>query len=594
MRATLTVVRDGRTSIHTIEPGRPITLGRSTRNAVVLSDEHASRHHATIEYVSGSWRLTDHNSRNGTHLNGEPVPAKVTVPLTPGHRIVIGATTIDFGKAEEPTGTHGPITVTSAGPESVTAASSAATVLHPDELGALVAFMNKAAATAEATELIRVALDALAQRTGATVAGYLALDPAEPVAKIVWPVHSAVDWHLSREMTRRIAESERPVWLDAGRPVAPSESLGAYQDAIGLAVRVGGPPLAAVHLYKRNGQFGARDVQFAEVLVGHLAYMLAHARERARLTAENRRLRNRSFPSDELIGDSPAVTVLRTEIARAAPLPYTVLITGPTGTGKEIVALEVHRRSSRRSGPFIVVDCSAGDAALEEQLFGADGSLREADEGTLFLDEVAELSWEFQGRLLRVLATKQFRPHGAKADVASDVRVVAASSRSLPTRVQNEEFRLELYHRLKVLQLNVPPLCERPQDIEPLVEHMLSRLPPECRRAAILTPAAYDKLRAYAWPGNVRELHHELVRALVRSTSDRLDAADFTLGEAPAADLPVNLKELLRSFVVPHAMERAGGNKALAAKLIGVTRPTLDRWLKQFGHNGKRPRRPQT
>src|SRR5262249_10359690 len=160
---------------------------------------------------------------------------------------------------------------------------------------------------------------------------------------------------------------------------------------------------------------------------------------------------------------------------------------------------------------------------------------------------------------------KQFRPPGATADAASDVRVVAASSRDLAALVAQNKFRAELYHRLKCLVFRVPPLCERPQDVEPLVEHFLKHMPAECRRDVTVTPDAYDRLRAYAWPGNVRELHHELVRALLRKPGGVLDADDFALGEPPGGALPVNLKELLRTFVVPRAMERAGGKKSVAA-----------------------------
>jgi DNA-binding NtrC family response regulator len=326
-------------------------------------------------------------------------------------------------------------------------------------------------------------------------------------------------------------------------------------------------------------------------------------RARRTLEAENSRLRGHLTAADDLIGDSPALQKLRAQIAKVAPQPSTVLITGESGVGKELVALALHRMSRRASGPMVSVNCAAiHPSMMEAELFGyrkgaftgADrdypGLFQQADEGTLFLDEVGELSPECQAKLLRVIEGKSFRPLGTTTEVKADVRILAATNRDLEKEVKAGKFRADLLYRLKVIMVPVPPLREHAEDIPQLVRYFLGKLAVECRKTVGLTAAALRKLQGYSWPGNVRQLRAVLENAVVMAETDPLDASALPLpesgtsGESPV--LPLNL-EALERWAIPEALKRTGGNKTQAAELLGITRETLANKLKRYGLAGK-------
>src|SRR5439155_3707336 len=261
------------------------------------------------------------------------------------------------------------------------------------------------------------------------------------------------------------------------------------------------------------------DVRFIEAVAGFLAHGLEIHRTRRRLEAENSRLRTHTPAADELIGESTAVTTLRQQIYRAAPQSFTVLVHGESGAGKELVALALHRNSRRSGGPLVVVNCAAiAPTLLEAELFGyrkgafsgADrdypGMFQQADDGTLFLDEVGDLSADCQAKLLRVIETKRFKPLVTTTEVKTDVRVIAATNRDLDKDVKAGRFRSDLYFRLKVVTIPVPPLRDHAEDVPALVNYFLPKLAAECRKQVTVTPAALKKLQGYSWPGNVRQL----------------------------------------------------------------------------------------
>lgn len=301
----------------------------------------------------------------------------------------------------------------------------------------------------------------------------------------------------------------------------------------------------------------------------------------------------------EFVGSSPTIVRILDLVPKVAASPSTVLITGESGTGKEQLARAIHFQSPRASGPFLTINCGAlPEGLLESELFGHvkgaftgavrdnPGLIRQAEGGTLFLDEVGELTPAVQVKLLRVLQDRRVRPVGGASDNLVDVRFVAATNRDLARDVQDGRFREDLYYRLNVIHLHLPPLRERPDDIPALARHIVART---CERLGIpekrLTSDALQLLQAYRWPGNVRELENVLERAMVLESSEVLtsgalrDRIHGTLTSEAANPIPlpedgVDLEELLtgvRRSLMRQALERCEGNQRRAARILRMS-----------------------
>jgi two-component system response regulator HydG len=320
------------------------------------------------------------------------------------------------------------------------------------------------------------------------------------------------------------------------------------------------------------------------------------ARQRARRSGE---VRAPGDPFRELLGGSPA---LRAVLAKARRVlshgDVTVLIRGETGTGKELLARALHDGGPRRDGPFVAVNCAAIPAPLlESELFGHErgaftdahqakaGLFEEADGGTLFLDEVGHLPLGLQGKLLRAIEDKRIRRVGATESRTVDARIIAATHVDLAEAVRQGQFREDLFYRLNVVSLELPPLRERGEDVELLAEAFVAALAARYRLPAPpLTAEVRAALRAHRWPGNVRELRHAIERALLLSEPGRLDPGELILEGAPAgraagsAGGPATLAQII-SAAVEAALARHGGNKSAAARELGISRQRLQRIL---------------
>jgi len=333
--------------------------------------------------------------------------------------------------------------------------------------------------------------------------------------------------------------------------------------------------------------------------------------ERTALLRENAVLRTtvrKLEGADEILGSSPSIQAARDMVARVAPTNSTVLITGETGTGKELFARAIHRNSSRARNPFIAINCAAvTESLLESELFGHErgaftgadkarsGLFEAAHEGTLFLDEVAEMSPAAQAKLLRVLADGQIQRVGSTVTRHVDVRVLAATHRDLQEQVRQGRFREDLYYRLAVLPIHLPPLRERKQDLCELCRMLTIRIAAEMKvPPRPLSPAAEAKLAGYSFPGNIRELRNLLERALILGRAPELQPEDFPLQPTPAdapihgemnidqivAHLPqqLDLRETLMRIergLILRALDNAGGVQAEAARRLGVSRSDL-------------------
>lgn len=346
---------------------------------------------------------------------------------------------------------------------------------------------------------------------------------------------------------------------------------------------------------------GASDFILKPFRVPQILNAVRQCHERARLRRENYVLRRHARPSRSegtpLIGVSAATERLRAAIARVAPTPSTVLLQGESGTGKELVARALHAASPRAAGPFVAVQCGTlAPELLARELFGHargphgahDGLFVYAQGGTLFLDEVADLPPAVQASLLRVLEELHIRPVGSQQTVPVDVRVIAATNRPLADEVAAGRFREDLYFRLRVVDIELPPLRQRREDIPALVEHFVATLAPALGVAPLEVDAdAMALLQQYHWPGNVRELRNWVERSLILGEVN-VSALYPPLRERPACapGQPLDLETLLRRHIQA-VLDSVGGDKTRAAQLLGVSRRTLERraaeWAAQDG-----------
>jgi len=322
-------------------------------------------------------------------------------------------------------------------------------------------------------------------------------------------------------------------------------------------------------------------------------------RENANLKAQ---LRER-YGLPGLIAQSPAMQAVLDLVERVAPTDATVLIQGESGTGKEVIAKAVHHASPRAARPFVAVNCGAvPETLLESELFGyvrgaftgaAGGKLglfEEAGGGTLFLDEIAEMPATLQVKLLRALQSGEVRRLGATQAATIDVRVLAATNGDLARRISQGSFREDLFYRLNVIQVTLPPLRDRREDIPALAEHFLARAAAKLGRTLRLSPAALERVLRYPWPGNVRELENAIERAAILSRSETVEpddlpphvSAGLQLGPSPALPRQVTLAEAERAHILT-TLERFGRNHSGAAEALGIGRTTLWRKLKEYG-----------
>ena len=342
-----------------------------------------------------------------------------------------------------------------------------------------------------------------------------------------------------------------------------------------------------------------------------LALALDRAVALRRLREDVRRLKIEATdgsPEGTLIGKSPAIRRVHDLISRVKDSDVTVLITGESGTGKELVALGLHREGKRSAGPFVAINCAAlPEALLESELFGhvrgaftdaktgRSGLFADANGGTLFLDEVGEMPVGVQAKLLRALQDRVVRPVGGSAEIPFDVRIVAATNRDLLAAVDEGRFREDLYFRLNVLEIPVPPLRSRGRDVLLLGQHFLNRSAGEAGKTVIgFEPRAAEKLLGYHWPGNVRELQNCVERAVALTRFDHVTVDDLpdrirdfatshVLVTATGPDELVPLAEVERRYIL-RVLEVAQGHRTAAAKILGLDRKTLYRKLERWGY----------
>jgi len=353
----------------------------------------------------------------------------------------------------------------------------------------------------------------------------------------------------------------------------------------------------------RHGAFDYIEKPFD---VDRLERLITRAIEQGRLLDQRAGLQSAAIESAAMIGSSAAMQALRARIAQAAPTPETILITGESGTGKELVARTVHAASDRAGKPLISLNCPVLSAQLmESELFGHErgaftgadseraGRFELADGGTFLLDEISEIDLSLQAKLLRVLQERSFERVGSSQTRRTDVRVLATTNRDLRAEVSEGRFRQDLYYRLAVIPLHVPPLHERRADIPELIEHFRRRAAVRQHRDPCeLSPQAHELLASYHWPGNVRELENIVTRAsvlhagkLVAADEIRTWLIDQESRQGPDRDMPLGLSlHEMERRLIEATLEHYGGHRAKTAEALGIGIRTLSGKLKEYGY----------
>ncbi len=629
-------------------PGQTVVVGRSSENQIVVRDERVSRKHAEVSHQKGGWIVRDLGSRNGTQVDRQSIAGEHS--LSDGETISVADCEMVFTSnlagafssfAPLPVGkSSDQLTQDGFGQPTITHRQNRSQWSRNIEAGSLedpasffyrLVFELVACESAEAQA--QVALDRLLSRLELSSGGVVTLsnsstsvsDPSivPTLAVLATKQPAGQSYHRISDFLVQTVVRERQAIL--ARNVRNDEQLSfaresAQRDAVSILcapLRDGEKVIGLLHIYSSGDErtLTDRDLEIAIGVADNLAIALVRqqaSEQLSRTLAKTRKqideLQAQLEITREMVGRSGSLEKVRKAIARAAPTSATVLIRGESGVGKELVARAIHTASPRRDGPLVCLNCAAlAPSLLESELFGHEkgaftgatdrkvGKFEAADGGTLLLDEIGEMSPDLQAKFLRILEGQPFERLGGNRSIKTDVRVIAATNRDLEEAVQAKEFRSDLYFRLRVIEVDVPALRQRLEDLPLLVEHFIQLLRHHAdRRIDGVTPQALELLSRHTWPGNVRELRNVIERAMVLGASNVLDVEDFSLSSLGAAPivpvsapsvttgyLPITLDDLEKAHIFA-TLEYADGNKTKASQILGIERSTLDRKLKRY------------
>ena len=593
-----------------------ISLGRGEINQIVLADGDVSRCHCAIRLENGGYYLKDLDSRNGTFLNNLPVKEAF---LRHGDCIRIGKTLILFQTEEEVNAMpfndnfqfdDGALITRS----EIHFAVEPNLRKMPQDLNTLAKLGRALNEIKQTTQLQRRFLEIILELIPAAEHGVIMLfeeDLAEPtsVSILSKDPYDTGKITVSRTVIERVL-SEKIALLsndlrDSG--LEKAESLIAKRVSSLLCVPLeidGAQSLIYLDSCQPDAEFTENHMQQLTAISVLIAAALEQKFSIQALEKENARLQTELEIETNLIGVSQEINKVFQLIKRVSPTDSSVLITGESGTGKELVAQTLHRNSLRRDKPFVAINCAVlNEHLLESDLFGHErgaftgayslkkGKLEIADGGTIFLDEVAELAPHLQAKLLRVLQEREFERVGGVHTLKTNVRIIAATNRNLPENVKKESFREDLFFRLNVVQINVPPLRERKTDIPLLAQHFVNKYSERCNRKVVgLSKKAREVLANYEWTGNVRELENVIERAIVLGSTEMImpedlpdeiiENTDFI--ESSPTGFHQQLKEAKQKIIMTALME-TGGNYTEAAHALGIHPNNLHRLIKSLG-----------
>jgi Nif-specific regulatory protein len=592
------------------------TVGRDTSSTICLEHLSVSRNHCVIRSTGDEWLVTDLDSHNGTYVNGVPVKQR---SLRHGDEVQIGDCVLLFVSqaSNEPADSPLParqddVTRTvmlnpdesrylgrkpPAAPEVAAPEADGARIARDLEtlLSISVSIQSLAGVAATCHHLLQAALEVAPARRGAV---WLACTGGAG-AGFGWqrdsgaveapPALLAVIAGVARERATIVSEA-------AGAPgvATVTAPILAFDRLIGVL---------AVEFARQEKPISADHLQMLSAIAMIAGPPLEHAVQLELLEAENRSLRDSGALERGMVGESAAMRGVLQMVAKVAAADSTVLIRGESGAGKELVARAIHANSPRAAKPFIAINCATlSEALLESELFGHErgaftgaiaqkkGKLELAEHGTLFLDEVCEMAPALQAKLLRVLQEREFERVGGVRSIRADIRLIAATNRDLESAVESGAFRRDLYYRLNVIPILLPPLRERREDIGLLANFFIARYAAKTgRKVKGVSPAARAYLNAYDWPGNVRELENAMERAVVLGSAEMVVPEDLpeTLLEGPAppgvsaAGYHEALMEAKKQLILA-SIEKAGGSQAGAARLLGLHPNYLSRLIRNL------------
>ncbi len=611
-------------------PEGRVAIGRDSANQLWITDPALSRKHCELFRDGETFTIRDLDSRNGTLVNGMPVTEEKLRHLD---QIGVGDSVLALLLHEEefePRRNIVQMTETvEPGRASIVLRQEDALYLHPE--GKLPVLPETARVTRDLNALLKIAIGIGSIRDRESLEWQLLgmifdVVPAERAAILHFEAgaeefSSAVAWdrlrgpglpvRVSRTVVRRVLQER--VGLVVG-DVKMDEILGMVNSLDELHIKallcvpliVSGSVIGVIYLDSQNPaeSFDENHLQVMTAVASLAALALDNVRALQELQDENRALRLEIDLEHNMVGSSPGMRQLYDRIRRVAPTDSTVLILGESGTGKELAARAVHGNSKRSDRPFVAINCAAiTEGLLESELFGHEkgaftgaisqkkGKLELAEGGTLFLDEISELAPSLQAKLLRVLQEREFERVGGTRAHKVDIRVIAASNRDLQEAIRAGTFRSDLYHRLNVVVLNMPPLRDRKEDIAALAEHFIVKISKKCgMRRKALSAEARVCLLSYQWPGNVRELENAIERALVLGATDVVLAEDLpeSLLESAAPPLDQNAKYYSavkdsKRRLISQALDQANGNYIDAAKALGLHPNSLLRLIRNLG-----------
>jgi Nif-specific regulatory protein len=587
-----------------LEIDEQATLGRSSDADLQLVDGKVSRLHCRFAVRAGRLEVEDLGSHNGTYVNGEKLTA--ARPLTAGDEVAVGDSLfLVDGGADAAAARFGDATLIvtpGSAPDEVAATSTAPPTVEGTRLAAAAALSVALAGCRDLESAARAVLAAMESAMAPRRGFVLLWDRAQALARPLVGRSEDATVSVSRTVLDLAAQRKRAVSVEDAvedRVLRQARSVVRNQlRAVAVApVMIGGEVAGFLHVDREQPRYTAEDAALLDCFAAAFA-LGGHLRAPTPGPSGGAL----PPPADAPIGVSAGWRAALHVADASAAAASTVLITGESGTGKEEIATYLHRRSPRAAGAFVAVNCGAiAETLAESELFGHEkgaftgstasrtGSIEAADGGTLFLDEVGELPAAIQIKLLRVLQERVFCRVGSTIPRRVDVRFVAATHRDLDADVRAGRFREDLFYRLAVIRIKVPPLRERSDDVEPLARALLGRTAAMLRRRDPgIDDGALDALRRWRWPGNVRELGNVLERALVLrapETNGPISADDVaaSLEESPregvvaAGGTLASKVDALERAEIEAALRKARGVKARAALALGLSRPTLDK-----------------